>query len=149
MAYIAESVPQETIKSLLVDNWDPQGGVVPMPRIEIVASIPSSVRFDIQKRDYIFIAQDNAGEEITLRNTCQHYDKTFNLVLQIMTSNSRQRLYDIKKQIRIICFSNVHNFTGWQRLLYRSFIEEGDEQPKIWKGRVRLTLDSARVPITS
>ena len=149
MSYTKESVPQDTLKSLIEDNWDPQEGNVPCPQVEILASLPPSIRFDLQKRDYIFIAQDTQGEEITMRSTCEHYDKVFPLVVLIQSSVSRQRLYDIKKQLRLICFNNIHSFTGWQRLLYKTFIEEGDEQPKTYKGRIRLTVDSLGVPIAN
>lgn len=146
--YTAESIPSESLKEMLDDNWQNYGGEVPKPEI-VEVNIPDEYqyKYNFQAKDYIFIQTDVTGEEAVARDTYRYWDFKFNLMVHIYTSKSRQRLYDIKKEIRRIVIYKMHDSsnTGYQLVRYGNFVELPQESVKVWKGQVRISYESAGV----
>ena len=146
--YTKEPVVPEIVRDILKTNWDNYGGKIPQPTL-VEVNIPeeAQMRYNFQGRDYIFIQPDITGEKATPRDTFRYWDLTFNITLTIYTAQSRQRLYDIKKEIRRIFIYKMHDTTvnQYQLLRYGSFTEHPQEALKIWKGQVRISFESVGV----
>ena len=72
-------------------------------------------------------------------------NRTYRILLEMSTNANRQRLWDIKDEIRRIVHDKRHSLTGFQRIQYRSFTEQMDEQQRIWRGNIQLELLSSAV----
>jgi hypothetical protein len=102
---------------------------------------------NLEKFDYVFIAADTSGETEKLRDSWEYKDTKFDVVLEIATAESRQRLYDIKKVIRGIVHYNIHNSadTGWQVWRYGGFQELNTDQWNMWRGMIKMSFEEAGV----
>jgi len=147
--YIAEPVVPEILKKVLSDNWQNYGGKIPTPEIvEINVPEEQQIRYNFLNRDHIFIRIDpGLGESARPRDTYVYWDFTFNIIIDILTAQSRQRLYDLKQEIRRILIYKMHDLdvNKYQLLLYKGFNELPQEAVKIWKGIVRVSFESAAV----
>ena len=66
--------------------------------------------------------------------------RQFNIELQLMTRQSRQRLYDIMAEIRRICHARRLSMTSFQRLQFNQFTEDVGENTNVWTGTVDIQL---------
>ena len=99
MTFVAESIPQDTLKTLLETYWmDSQE--VPTPNIVIVNDPEGEMLYaNYTGGDYIMIAM-SGSEGIRYRGNIKYYDKNFPILINIGTKESRQRLRDIWKMTR-------------------------------------------------
>ncbi|MEK6861491.1 MAG: hypothetical protein AABY07_05965, partial [Nanoarchaeota archaeon] len=67
-------------------------------------------------------------------------DQRFKILLEVLTIHSRQRLYDLEREIRRICHSQMHSMTNFQRIQFMNFVELTQEEFQIWKGRIIVEL---------
>jgi hypothetical protein len=137
MAYTAEAVPVTIIESLLFDNWDTNSGNIPKPSLVDVNNATDPLRADlINTGDYVLLKADTPTFEETPIGTWVYGNQRHNILLEIYTAESRQRLYDIQKEIRRVIHDNMHSVTQFQRIQYRSFNELVQEYVNIWGGRI-------------
>lgn len=141
MSFVEESEPLETFKDLLNDNWVSYQEI-PVPTI-IIANDPDEAisRISLMDSDYIIISAGTGGQ-IKMRGNWTYYDKTFEIMLNILTKESRQRLRNIYKEIRSICFINKHIFTGWQLVRPIRFGEMTNMDLNIWRGEFLINLEN-------
>ncbi len=146
MAYVAESIPLDTIKDILELNWIPYLEC-PTP-ILVVTNDPEEVysRFNLNDGDHIII-KTGGPEQIKYRGNIEYYDRTYPIVLDLLTKDSRQRLRDIWKQVKAICFAKKFDFTGYQLIQLISYTEMVNEQLNIWRAEVQLQVTAAGVCI--
>ncbi len=146
--YTKEVMPVDVMKDLLDDNWI-QWGEVPKPLL-IIVNDPEEprIRENLTNGDVITIRMEGA-ESIKLRGNISYYDRTFPIALEIWTMEDRQRLRDIWKMIKAICFTKKHNFTGYQLIRPISYTELVNEEVNIWRGQVKLQVESAGVTVES
>jgi hypothetical protein len=146
MAYEKEQDPCETMKDLLEDNWIPYVEC-PAPIVLIANDAnDASSRYDLNMGDHIIIKTAGA-EVIKRRGSLVYYDKAYPILLEVLTAKSRQRLRDIYKQIKAICFAKRFEFTGYQLVYPDSYTEMVNEQLNIWKSEVRIKIEAAGVCI--
>ena len=65
-------------------------------------------------------------------------NRMYNISLSIQTKASRQRLYDLMREIRKICHVRRHSMTNFQRLQFLNFDEQVGEQVNVWIGTISL-----------
>jgi hypothetical protein len=147
--YTAAPIPQEIIKTMLKSNWQNYGGKVPIPEFLEVNSVEEAYqhRANYIAKDYIFIVASQEGEDAKPRDTFRYWDIGFNLTLLIFTAKSRQRLWDIKDEIRRITIWKMHDITNneYQLVLYKGFNELAFDENKVWRGQIKIRFDSAGV----
>lgn len=148
MPYIAESEPLTVFRNLLEDNWV-EYKEIPKP-IFVITNNPEEAiaRIDLNRGDYIVIRID-APESIKYRGNIQYYDRIFSIVLDLWTKKDRQRLRDIWKTVKAICLDKKHNFSGYQLIRLNSYAEMTTETLNIWRGIIRLTVESHGVAAES
>ena len=56
------------------------------------------------------------------------------------TQTSRQRLYDVMREIRRICHSRIHSLTNFQRIQFMDFNELTNAQANVWAGTISVQL---------
>lgn len=147
--YSAEPCPPEILKSVLEDNWQNYGGIIPKPTIvEINVPEEQQIRYNFQNNDHVFIRIDpGLGEAATPRDTWVYWDIKYSIIIDILTAKSRQRLYDLKQEIRRILIYKMHDIdvNKYQVLKYSGFNELPQESVKIWKGIIRVSFESGAV----
>ena len=62
------------------------------------------------------------------------------VTLEIYTNTSRQRLYDLMREVRRICHSRIHSLTNFQRIRFVNFNESTDSQVNLWTGTIQIEL---------
>jgi predicted phosphohydrolase len=140
-SFVSENEPLESMRDLLVDNWV-NYEEVQIPSI-IIANDPDEAisRVNLNESDYIIISA-GSGESIRMRGNWSYYDKTFELVLNILTKESRQRLRNIYKVIRSICFINKWNFPNWQLVRLIRYREYTNTDINIWRSEILVNLEN-------
>ena len=92
------------------------------------------IRFDLNKGDVLVSrAGSPAFEEIPLGNW-NYANKTYNIEVELYTKVDRQRLYDLMGELRRFCHDRMHGFTKFQRVQFRNFIEQTQQQTNLWTG---------------
>ena len=96
------------------------------------------IRFDLNKGDVLVSrAGSPAFEEIPIGNW-NYGNKTYNVEVELYTRIDRQRLYDLMAEVRRFCHARMHCFDKFQRIQYRNFIEQTQEQANLWTGIVNI-----------
>ena len=86
-------------------------------------------------------AGDPAIEETPIGNWT-YGNRVYNISLEVYTNTSRQRLYDIVKEVRRICHARIHSLTSFQRIIFAAFSEDTQEQVNIWTGSITIQLEN-------
>ena len=141
VAFSQESEPLTTMQALLTDNWVVYS-TTPLP-IFLVAndSTEPYVRFDMNAGDHVIIRM-SGSENIRYRGNIIYYDRIYPMGLSIWTKTSRQRLRNLYKVIRSICFMKKHNFSGWQLIRLGSYQEMVNESSNVWRGEINLVVEN-------
>lgn len=150
MAYSAERDLYENLKSMWEDNWNDGSGNVPRP--EFILAVSSAARFDMNfSGDVVVIRMSPSGEVYQYRDQYHFYDIYVDFVLELYTKVSRQRLLDMKKELRRIIFAFMHrpDITGAQLIRAKSFIEETQTQLNIWQGKLNMSVEDNRLSIVT
>lgn len=138
-------IPVNDVQSMLDTNWNTQNGVLPEPNYLIVNSGTEPIRYDLNRGDYIIIKTGVPSENEMPIGTWIYATRIWPIVVEIATKNSRQRLWNMKDEIRRICHSQMHSLTNFQRVQYKQFSEMVEDQQLVWHGRVEIELQSAAV----
>lgn len=147
--YVAEPVPPEIVKTLLDKYWNDMNGKVPKPELWVL-NVPTEAPVEeVGDKDYVLISTDAGGEEEKLRDAWCVKDMKFSILLELATMVDRQRLYDIKKIIRGIIHTNIHNqtVTQFHIIRYVGFRELVADTQNVWKGLITMTFESNGVPL--
>ena len=110
--------------------------------IEVTGATNDPLRFNLNVGDVVFgRAGDPALEETPIGNWT-YGNRVYNLNIEIYTNTSRQRLYDLVKEIRRICHARMHSLTSFQRIQFGAFTESTQEQVNIWTGTITIKLEN-------
>ena len=110
--------------------------------IEVTGSTNDPLRFNLNVGDVIFgRAGDPALEETPIGNWT-YGNRVYNIGLEVYTRVSRQRLYDLVKEVRRICHARMHSLTNFQRIQFEAFTESTQEQVNIWTGAITIKLEN-------
>ena len=143
MAYQSESIPADIVSAMLSTNWDTHGNYIPTPNFFVLNDgTNSQIRVDLRRGDYLIIAVEVPAEEETPIANWNYGHKMTKVTIEVATKETRQRLYDLKQEIRRIVHSQLHNVTGYYRIRYASFNEMTDEYLNMWIGQVDVELES-------
>ena len=66
----------------------------------------------------------------------------YNIELELYTLTSRQRLYNLMREIRKLVHARMHSLTNFQRQTFQNFTEEVAEQANIWTGTITIQLEN-------
>jgi hypothetical protein len=144
-SYVAEPMPTAILKSQLEGIWDTSVDRIPEPTIiDLNQSDDEVSRFNFKDTDYVVIRTAPQGETEIWHGNCLYFSKAFNVVLDIYTAKSRQRLYDLKQEIsRIIRAEKEDADTNkYDHLVYSGFTESNLEELKVWKGTMKMSFES-------
>jgi hypothetical protein len=146
--YAAETVPEEVMYDLLNKNW-PKIDEVPKPVLIVKNDAEDPfLRVDLKAGDVIVVSPE-APERIKYRGNIHYYDKSYTLAIEFRSIKDRQRVRDLWRIIRAICFSKKWEFTGYQLIRLDSYQESVNDSLKIWKGTMRIIVEAAGVSVES
>mgnify|MGYP001588592953 FL=1 len=136
MPHTDEPIAADDISALLNAQWNNYTGHIPEPQW-IVASDPNQpIRIELLNAgDAVIIRLDTPGLEERPIGTWVYGNRTSRVLLEIATVISRQRLYNLMREIRRICHSQMHSMTNFQRLQFVSFNELTQTTAQFWSGR--------------
>lgn len=143
MTYAAEILPADIVSTMLSSYWDTHGNYIPMPNFFVLNDgTNSQIRVDLQRGDYLILAAEVPAEEETPIANWNYGHKTTKVQIEVSTKENRQRLYDLKREIRRIVHTQTHLVTGYYRIKYVSFNELVGEYLNIWVGEIVIELES-------
>ena len=131
-----ETRPSAVIKTMLDTQWNAAN--VPEPTLVDLneSATERMVRIEIRSGDNIVIRLSTPGFEETPIGNWVYGHRLTRILVEIFTSVSRQRLWDLMAEVRRICHSRMHSLTEFQRIQFKSFNELVDDNLNIWQGRV-------------
>lgn len=136
-----EPLPIKEFLDELDSQWNSSNVTEPQI-IEVTGATNDPLRFNLNVNDVVFgRAGDPAMEETPIGNWT-YGNRIYNLGLELYTNNSRQRLYDLAKEVRRICHARMHSLTNFQRIKFVTFSEATQEQVNIWTGTINIQLEN-------
>ena len=87
-------------------------------------------------------------QEIPIGNY-KYADRIYEVDLEVYTNNSRQRLYNLMKEIRRICHVRRHSLTNFQRITFQNFREDMDENVNVWSATIDIELVNSAILLES
>lgn len=132
----SEPVAVTDIISELNTYWNSSN--VTKPQLIEMTGATDSIRIDLNRGDYLIGRPGSPTlEEVPVGNW-KYVNRTYNITVDIQTKTSRQRLYDLMREIRKICHVRRHSMSNFQRLQFQNFSEEVGEQVNVWMGTIQL-----------
>jgi len=140
-------LPTTDVRNMLSTTWNVSSITLPVFVIPNDPNTPirQDLRANANPGDRIIIRPDAASEEEIPIGTWIYGNRIYKIVLELRTNVNRQRLWDLKDEIRRICHNQMHLLTNFQRVQYKNFVEMVEEQQNIWTGRVQLELVNSAV----
>ena len=117
------------------------------PNYIVVTGANEQIRYDLNKGDYI-IARPGTIQEIPIGNY-KYADRIYEVDLEVYTNDSRQRLYNLMKEIRRICHVRRHSLTNFQRITFQNFREDMDENVNVWSATIDIELVNSAILLES
>ena len=142
-----EPLPANDVLNILDATWDYSkvSGTTAKPGFIEVTGAGDPLRIDLNVNDQIVgKAGTPALEEQPIGNY-KYGNRTYLVELEVYTLASRQRLYDIMREIRRILHVKVHGLTNFQRVRFVSFSELTQEQVNLWTGVISIQLENRAV----
>ena len=139
----SEPVPIDDIIADLDGQWNASNVV--KPSLITVNSANQPLRFDLNVGDHVIGRTGNPAFEEEPIGNWKYGNRTYNISLELWTLSSRQRLYDLMREIRRICHNRKHALTNFQRQQFVSFSEEVSEQVNMWTGSIDIKLENNAV----
>lgn len=141
MPYSAEVLPAVVVRDMLSANWNTQDGNIPTPVFFIVGdTVNPQIRQDLNRGDVILLSADTPAETENPIGVWLYGNRLTRVLLELDTRSSRQRLYDLKQEVRRICHSQMHSLSNYQRVQFVSFNELTETFTNIWSGRAIIEL---------
>ena len=148
VVFVKDPDPLEDMKTLLSEHWKSyKQSKIPQILVANAADDPR-IRADLSMGDVIVIKQDGL-EKLTQRYNFSYYDRLFPIVIEIYTKDSRQRMRDLGKMVRVVINDNIHFFPTYQLMRYKGYSEEVGDTLNIWRGKFRFQLESNAICVES
>ena len=132
----SEPVAVTDIISELDTNWNASN--VTKPLLIEMTGANDAIRIDLNRGDHIIGSPGSPTLEETPIGNWKFVNPMYNISISIQTKASRQRLYDLMREIRKICHVRRHSMTNFQRLQFLNFDEQVGEQVNVWIGTISL-----------
>ena len=136
-----EPLPIKEFLDELDSQWNSSNVTEPQI-IEVTGATNDPLRFNLNVNDVIFGRAGDPAMEAPPIGNWTYGNRIYNLGLELYTNNSRQRLYDLVKEVRRICHARMHNLTNFQRIKFVTFSEATQEQVNIWTGSITIQLEN-------
>ena len=140
---MAEPIAVTDILSELNTQWNASN--VTKPQLVELNGPEGVFRIDLNRADYIIGQPGSPTMEETPIGNWKFVDRTYSVTLSVQTRDSRQRLYNLMREIRKICHVRRHEMTNFQRLQFLNFNEDTTEQANVWTGTVSVQLVNQNV----
>ena len=135
-----EPIPIDAVMSDLNSQWNASN--VTKPSLTTVNGESQPYRFDLNVGDHVIGRTGNpAFSEEPLGNH-KYGNRFYGIELEIFTLTSRQRLYNLMREIRRVIHDRRHSLTNFQRQIFISFNEEVGEQANVWTGTIDIQLEN-------
>jgi len=137
-----EPVPVTDLLTDIEGQWtfSNVSGTSKKPGFIEVNGASEPLRYNLNVNDQII---GRAGNPTLQENPIGNYkfgDRIYYVALEIYTNTSRQRLYDLMREVRRICHSRIHSLTNFQRIRFVNFNESTDTQVNLWNGIIQIEL---------
>ena len=129
-----EPIPVSDALAEFNAQWNASNVVEPS-FIEVMGATDPS-RYNLNTADHIIGRPGTPALTETPIGNWKYVRRQYNIELELLTRQSRQRLYDIMAEIRRICHSRRHSFTSFQRIQFLQFTEAVGENTNIWTGTI-------------
>ena len=136
-------IPYNDIRDILKANWNSQD--VPEPLFVVVNEGINSPRLELYEQDIVSLTSGSPTESEQPIGNWIYANFTWKVILEAQTNKSRERLWQIKNEIRRICHNQTHKLNNFQRLQYVQFSEIMDQQFNVWQGKIDVELVSSAV----
>ena len=120
-------------------------GTSAKPAFVEVTGSDEPMRFNLNVNDHFVGRAGSPALEETPVGNWKYGNRVYSLELEIFTLVSRQRLYDLMRELRRICHSRKHALTNFQRQQFVSFQELTQEQANVWAGTISINLENNAV----
>ena len=140
---MAEPIAVTDILSELNTQWNSSN--VTKPQLVELNGPEGIFRIDLNRADYIIGQPGSPTMEETPIGNWKFVDRTYSVTLSVQTRDSRQRLYNLMREIRKICHVRRHEMTNFQRLQFLNFNEDTTEQANVWTGTVSVQMVNQNV----
>ena len=138
-----EPIPIDAVMTDLDSQWDASN--VTKPTLTTVNGENQPFRFDLNVGDHVIGRTGSPALEETPIGNRKFGNRIYNLELEIYTLTSRQRLYNLMREVRKITHARMHSLTNFQRQTFQVFSEEVSEQANIWTGPITLQVETTGV----
>ncbi len=137
-----EPVPVTDLLTDIESQWtfSNVSGTSKKPGFIEVNGASEPLRYNLNVNDQII---GRAGNPTLQENPIGNYkfgDRIYYVALEIYTNTSRQRLYDLMREVRRICHSRIHSLTNFQRIRFVNFNESTATQVNLWNGILQIVL---------
>ena len=99
-------------------------------------------RFDLNVGDHLIGRTGSPAFDETPLGNHKYGNRAYSLELEIFTLTSRQRLYNLMREVRRIMHARRHSLTNFQRQTFTTFSEEVGEQANVWTGTIEIQLEN-------
>ena len=140
---MAEPIAVTDILSELNTQWNASN--VTKPQLVELNGPEGVFRIDLNRADYIIGQPGSPTMEETPIGNWKFVDRTYSVTLSVQTRDSRQRLYNLMREVRKICHVRRHEMTNFQRLQFLNFNEDTTEQANVWTGTVTVQMVNQNV----
>tara|TARA_R100000306_G_C4333552_1_gene121533 strand:- start:171 stop:620 length:450 start_codon:yes stop_codon:yes gene_type:complete len=120
-------------------------GTSAKPAFVEVTGDDEPMRFNLNVNDHFVGRAGSPALEETPIGNWKYGNRTYSLEIEVYTLTSRQRLYDLMREMRRICHARRHALTNFQRQQFVNFQELTQEQANIWAGTVSINLENNAV----
>ena len=137
-----EPVPVTDLLTDIEGQWtfSNVSGTSKKPGFIEVNGASEPLRYNLNVNDQII---GRAGNPTLQENPIGNFkfgDRIYYVALEIYTNTSRQRLYDLMREVRRICHARIHSLTNFQRIRFVNFNESTDTQVNLWTGIIQIEL---------
>tara|TARA_Y100000004_G_C8887144_1_gene400304 strand:+ start:491 stop:940 length:450 start_codon:yes stop_codon:yes gene_type:complete len=137
-----EPVPVTDLLTDIESQWtfSNVSGTSKKPGFIEVNGASEPLRYNLNVNDQII---GRAGNPTLQENPIGNFkfgDRIYYVALEIYTNTSRQRLYDLMREVRRICHARIHSLTNFQRIRFVNFNESTDNQVNLWTGTIQIEL---------
>ena len=140
---MAEPIAVTDILSELNTQWNSSN--LTKPQLVELNGTEGVFRIDLNRADYIIGQPGSPTMEETPIGNWKFVDRTYSVTLTVHNRDSRQRLYDLMREVRKICHVRRHEMTNFQRLQFLNFNEDTTEQANVWTGTVTVQMVNQNV----
>jgi hypothetical protein len=142
-----EPVPINEFLTDLENQWAYSNvtGTSKKPAFVEVTGDGEPMRFDLNYNDHFIGRAGNPAIEEQPIGNWTYGNRTYNLDLEVYTLTSRQRLYDLARELRRVCHARMHSLSNFQLQQFVNFQELTQEQANLWAGTITVTLTNNAV----